>query len=392
MNAFDEELRLRLDALETQGLRRELRALQSQPGPVAQIDGTPALNFSSNDYLGLAGAPELKAAAMAALERFGTGAGAARLLYGSLPPHAELESALAEFKRAEAALAFSSGYATALGTLGALLGKDDVVVLDKLAHACIVDAARLSGAKLRVFAHNDLGQLEEILKWAEGRAGRVLIVTESLFSMDGDHAPLRELVALKERFGAWLMVDEAHSTGLYGAHGRGLAQELGVAGGIEVQMGTLGKALGTAGGYICGSRALVEYLLNRARSFVFSTAPPPAIAAAAAAAVRLVQTARGDELRRELWDRAQHLRAAFPERARGSRLRSPIFPWLIGDESETVRVGAQLRRNGILVGAVRYPTVARGAARLRITLSAAHTPEQLGKLCERLALDTIPSV
>ncbi|HEY4984471.1 MAG TPA: 8-amino-7-oxononanoate synthase, partial [Verrucomicrobiae bacterium] len=295
MNDFDRELNQRLAALREQGLHRELRRVDSPQGPRIEIGGRMLLNFSSNDYLGLANHPALKAAAIKAVEKFGAGAGASRLICGSLAPFHELEETLAAFKGTEAALSFSTGYAAAIGTITALLGKDDIIIVDKLVHACIVDAARLCGAKLRVFAHNDLNDLEEILKWADSRrqswssipraAGlsgntlkrelqqpRTLIVTESVFSMDGDHAPLREIVELKNKHGAWLMVDEAHATGLYGKNRRGLAEELGMSDRIEIQMGTLGKALGASGGYICGSRVLIDYLVNRARSFIFSTA------------------------------------------------------------------------------------------------------------------------
>jgi 7-keto-8-aminopelargonate synthetase-like enzyme len=236
VNPFDGDLNKRLDALRAQGLRRELRRVDSPQGTRIRIGGQTLLNFSSNDYLGLANDPLLKDAAIKAVEQFGAGAGASRLICGSLAPHHELEEALAHFKGAEAALGFSSGYATAVGTICALLARDDVIVIDKLVHACIVDAARLSGAQLRVFAHNDLDDLETKLNWARkhlksaigNRQSAILIVTESIFSMDGDAAPLREIVALKEKYGAWLMVDEAHATGLYGKNRRGLAEELGV--------------------------------------------------------------------------------------------------------------------------------------------------------------------
>ena len=316
MSSFDEELNRRLAALRQQNLLRELRRVDSPPGTRIQIGGRTLLNFSSNDYLGLANDPILNAAAIRAVEKFGAGAGASRLICGSLAPHHELEEALASFKGAEAALCFSTGYATAIGTICALLGKDDVIVLDKLVHACIVDAARLSGAKIRVFAHNDLNNLEKILKWAnrvqspESRVqsrGQLLIVTESIFSMDGDAAPLREIVALKEKYGAWLMVDEAHATGLYGKNRRGRAEESGVSGQIEVQMGTLGKAVGASGGYICGSRPLIDFLVNRARSFIFSTAPVPAAAAAATAGIRLIQSKAGADRRNRLFERVSEL-------------------------------------------------------------------------------------
>jgi 7-keto-8-aminopelargonate synthetase-like enzyme len=252
-----------------------------------------------------------------------------------------------------------------------------------------VDAAKLSGAKLRIFDHNDLTDLEDKLKWADktkAESGKqkaeILMVTESVFSMDGDCAPLREIVALKEKYGAWLMVDEAHATGIFGENGRGLADALGVSGQIEIQMGTLGKAVGASGGYICGRRALIDYLINRARSFIFSTAPVPAAAAAACAGIQLFQSAEG-ELRRT------HLRQRIAEFKSGignlkSEISSAIIPLIIGDENQALAVAATLREHHIFVPAIRYPTVARGAARLRITLTAEHSPSEVATLAETL--------
>lgn len=385
MNSFETELQTRLEALRTQGLFRELRCMDSPQGTRIQVAGQMLLNFSSNDYLALANHPRLKAAATHAIERFGAGAGASRLICGSLALHHELEEALAAFKGTEAALSFSSGYATALGTICGLLGKGDVIVLDKLVHACLVDAARLSGASIRVFKHNDLNDLEDILEWAARKPAtrNPLIVTEAVFSMDGDHAPLREIVELKERHGAWLMVDEAHAMGIYGQQGQGLANELGVADCIEIHLGTLGKALGVSGGYIAGSRTLVEYLVNRARSFIFSTAPAPAVAAAAAAAVQFLQTTEGDALRQRLW---QNVELAAPRLVpRTSHRRSAIIPLIVGDETAAVELAARLCERGIFVPAIRYPAVARGQARLRVTLTAAHILQDLERLLDALA-------
>ena len=411
MNSFDEELNRRLAALRQQNLHRELRRVDSPPGTRIRIDGRTLLNFSSNDYLGLAGDPLLKEAAIQAVEKFGAGSGASRLICGSLAPHHELEEALANFKGAEAALSFSTGYATAIGTICALLGRDDVIVLDKLVHACIVDAARLSGAKIRVFAHNDLEDLEKMLKWtrrgglceSQTKSGtrvthpserrRTLIVTESVFSMDGDAAPLREIVVLKEKHGGWLMVDEAHATGLYGKNRRGLAEESGVSERIEIQMGTLGKAVGASGGYICGSRPLIDFLVNRARSFIFSTAPVPAAAAAATAGVRLIQSGEGERRRKLLWTRVDELqskigntasRVLARDRSRKSEIPSAIIPVIVGDETGAVAASAALRERGIFVPAIRYPTVARGAARLRVTVTATHTTEEINLLAATL--------
>ena len=389
MAAFDQELKTRLEAIREQGLLRELRRVDSPQSPRIEIGGRTLLNFSSNDYLGLANHPALKEAAIKATEKFGAGAGASRLICGSFAPFHELEETLAAFKGTEAALTFSTGYAAAVGTITALLGKDDIIIVDKLVHACIVDAAKLSGAKLRVFAHNDLNDLEDIVKWANKnksaighRPSAILIVTESIFSMDGDHAPLPELVALKEKYGAWLMVDEAHATGLYGKHRRGLAEDLGVSDHVEIQMGTLGKALGASGGYICGSRALIDFLINRARSFIFSTAPVPAAAGAAQAGIRLVQSDEGANRAAQLWKCVPEFQSAIGNQQ--SAIPSAIVPLIIGDESAAVAAATKLREQGLFVPAIRYPTVARGAARLRVTLTAAHTPEDVLALTQAL--------
>jgi len=396
MNSFEEELERRLAEIRGQGLHREFRRVDSAQSPRIQIGGKTFLNFSSNDYLGLANEPSLKEAAIKAVEKFGAGSGASRLICGSLAPHHELEETLAHFKNTEAALSFSSGYAAAVGTICALLGKDDVIVIDKLVHASIVDAARLSGAKLRIFDHNNLDDLEKILKWAEkvqspesnvqSRRRRTLIVTESIFSMDGDCAPLREIVGLKNKFGAWLMVDEAHATGIFGKNQRGLAEELGVADKIEIQMGTLGKALGAAGGYICGSRKLVEFLVNRARSFIFSTAPVPSASAAATAGIKFVQSKAGEDRKNLLRQRISQLNSKV--QSPNSEFGSAIVPIILGEENKAVEAAAALRKKNIFVPAIRFPTVARGQARLRVTLTAAHTREDVEELISALkALD-----
>ena len=388
MPDFIIDLATRLDQLRASGLYRHLRRIDSPQAPSIVSGERTLLNFSSNDYLGLANHSDLKQAARTAIDKYGSGAGSSRLVCGSITPHGELEAALAQFKGTEAALSFSTGYAAALGTIGALLGTGDIVILDKLSHACLVDAARLSGATVRVFAHNDLEDLERRLVWAQrmvssdAKIRRVLIVTESVFSMDGDQAPLAGMVDLKQRFGAWLMVDEAHATGLYGHNRRGLAEALGVSGQIEIQVGTLGKALGSSGGYIAGSRLLIDFLINKARSFIFSTAPAPAAAAAATAGVRLAQSPVGAQLLLQLWARVTELRAAldldFPP------LPGAIIPIVLGDEIRAVELAAKLSEKGFLIPAIRYPTVARGKARLRVTLSAAHAAENVAKLAELL--------
>lgn len=393
---FESVLHNELSSIRDAGLLRELRRVDSPQGTHIEMAGQRLLNFSSNDYLGLAHHPALKEAAIQAIEKFGAGCGASRLICGSLAPHHDLEERLAGFKGAEAALTFSTGYATALGTICALAGKDDVIILDKLVHASIVDAARLSGAKLRVFAHNDLNDLEDKLKWAakvpasksnvRSRATRALVVTESVFSMDGDLGLLRDVVELKDRHGAWLMVDEAHATGLFGANRRGLAEAFEVADRIEVQMGTLGKAVGASGGFICGSRALVNLLINRARSFIFSTAPVPAAAAAAKAGIEVIQSSEGEERRVRLWSRVDQLKNALTGSVwKMPPVQSAIIPLIVGGETQAMELAAKLRAGGILVPAVRYPTVARGQARLRITVTAEHQPEDVSELAVKLA-------
>jgi 8-amino-7-oxononanoate synthase len=417
-NPFDHDLRLRLQEINRQGLHRVLRKMESPQAPLVQLQGQPLLNFSSNDYLGLASHPALREAACHAVQQYGAGSGASRLICGSLAPHHQLEESLAAFKGSEAALTFSSGYAAAIGTIGALLDSGDVILIDRLVHASIVDAARLSRARLRVFPHRDLNALEHILQRLTRRASpgspppphpapRILIVTESIFSMDGDVAPLRELVQLKDRYGAWLMVDEAHATGLYGQLRRGLVDEFSLLSQVEIQMGTLGKALGASGGFICGSRTLIDYLVNRARSFIFSTAPVPAAAAAAIRAIELIQSPTGKELCDRLWNRVDQARQGLDQMwsppslhaaSSGSAVtdsfhgHSPILPVILGDESRTVEAAHQLRQHGIFLPAIRYPTVARRQARLRVTLSAAHSPEQVDQLLQGLAWALGPSL
>ncbi len=385
-----------LKALRAAALDRHLSEINSPQGAEIEIAGRSLINFSSNDYLGLANDSRLREAAIAAINEFGVGAGASRLISGTQSPHLRLERALAEWKGTEATLCFSSGYAAALGSIPALVTKNDVVLLDKLCHASLIDAAKLSGAILRVFPHNNLSKLQSHLEWAqrEHAGKRVLIVSESVFSMDGNRAPLRELVQLKKQFDALLMLDEAHAVGVIGPHGRGLAAEENLSDDVDVQMGTLSKALGASGGYICGSHDLIEWLINRARSFIYSTAPPPAIAAAALAAVNFLSSSEGEERRLLLWERINLMRQLLLLSARkainyqlstiNSNEGSAIFPLLVGDEQAALNLAAALKTKGFLVPAIRYPTVAKGSARLRITVTAAHDENQIRSLCEAI--------
>lgn len=372
-----------LEALRAHSLHRKLRELGTAQGPEVEIVGKHLLNFSSNDYLGLAADPILREAAKAAIDQFGVGAGAPRLISGTQSPHVALESALAKWKRAPAAISFSSGYAAAIGALPALAAKEDLLILDKHCHAALIDGARLSGATLRVFPHNHLGKLESLLESArrEFPEARIVLATEAVFSMDGDRAPLRELVELKKRFNALLLLDEAHAAGVLGSHGRGLAAELGLEEEIDIQMGTLGNSLGVSGGYICGSRSLIDWLINRARSFVFSTAPPPALAAAATAAIEFLLSADGEARRKTLWRRIVQLRKLLPEQEESfGKPGAAIIPWTVGDEQRALDLARTLRQEGFFVPAIRYPTVARSTARLRIAVSAAHSPLQIASL------------
>jgi 8-amino-7-oxononanoate synthase len=374
-----------LEHLRSKSLLRELSTLEAVDGCVVRVGEKSWVNFASSDYLALSQHPILRDAAKEAIDQYGVGAGASRLVTGSVAPHQKLEEALAAFKHTRAALVFGSGYAAALGTVSSLAGPRDVVILDKLVHACLIDGARLSGAQLRIFPHNNLGRLEDLLSWARAkhRDGQILIMTESVFSMDGDLSHLKEIVQLKEKYGALLLVDEAHATGVLGKGGAGLAADLGVAEQIDVQMGTLSKAFGVSGGFIAGSRPLIDLLINRARSFIFSTAPPPALAAAAAAALEIIQSEQGDQLRAALFSNVDALSRRLPTRL-ARKTASAILPVVVGDEQSALELADRLRVSGFLVPAIRYPTVAMGAARLRITLSAGHTSDQVRGLAEAL--------
>ena len=385
MAGFDEQLGRDLDETRDAGLWRELREIESAQSTRVTLDGREFINFSSNDYLGLAGHPALGQAARSAIGQFGVGSGASRLICGSLQPHHELESVLAKWQGTESALVFSTGFAAAQGVLTSLLGQGDVVILDKKAHASMIDAAKLSDATLRVFRHNDLENLEKLLQWAADRGGRVLVASESVFSMDGDHAPLAGIVELKERYGAWLMLDEAHAVGLYGPLGQGLAAADGLGERIEIRMGTLGKAVGAAGGFICGSRRLTELLVNKARSFIFSTAPSPALSVAARAGVELIQAEEGKALRQQLWQRVNELRLGAGSLGWETPAEpSAILPLIVGGEAKAVATMERLREAGFFIPAIRYPTVPRNEARLRVTLSASHSVEDIQQLVNAL--------
>lgn len=367
-----------LRQLAAEGLLRHPRPLDSPTGVQVVRDGRALWNFASNDYLGLARHPQIEAALIEGVRRFGAGSAASRLVCGTLPPHRLLEEALAEAKQTEAVLTFSSGFATALGVIPAVVGKADFIIIDKLSHACLVDAARLSGATLRVFPHNDLGKLERLLiaTRRDHPAARILVATESVFSMDGDLCPLREIVVLTETHEALLLLDEAHGFGVLGEQGMGLAEQENLQHRVTFQMGTLSKAAGVSGGYLAASRDWIDLLANRARSFIYSTAPPPALAHAALASLNLIRSPEGKNLRAKLQCAIARFSSPHP---------TPILPQILGSNEAALSAAAALECAGFLVPAIRYPTVPRGTARLRISLSAAHAPETLERLAAALA-------
>lgn len=373
----DADPRQELAELAAAGLLRTLRPLDSPAGPRVIRDGRELWNFASNDYLGLAVHPALAESFVEGIGRYGAGAAASRLVSGTLPPHRALEEALAAAKGTDAALVFSSGFATATGSLPALAGKHDVLVLDKLCHASLIDGARLSGATIRVFPHNDVAKLDRLLTSlrAKQSSARILVVTESVFSMDGDLCPLREIVDAKDRHGALLFLDEAHAFGVLGPAGMGLAAEFGLQDRIDFQMGTFSKAAGLSGGYLATSGPWRDLLVNRARSFIYSTAPPPALAHATLASLDLIRSAEGDALRQQLRGNIDALAPGHP---------SAVLPRILGESSTALAAARHLEAHGFLVPAIRFPTVPRSTARLRISLSAAHPATAVEALREAL--------
>lgn len=368
-------LTAKLAEVEQSGLYRRLRLVSGAQDATIMLDGHEVLLLSSNNYLGLANHPALKRAAQEAIEHSGCGAGASRLISGTMALHQELERRLAAFKNTEAALVFPTGYHANLGIISALMGPGDLILSDALNHASIIDGCRLSRAHVQVFCHGDMTHLAQLLT-ACPQSGQRLIVTDSVFSMDGDVAPLVDIVTLARRYNAWVMVDEAHATGVFGAHGAGVVEELGLENEVEIQMGTLGKALGGFGAYVAGSRELIEWLINRARSFIYTTGVPPAVTASALAALDIV--AQEPVRRQQLWDNAAFLRQGLA--ALGYTLgstRSPILPVLIGEAHQTMALAEALLRRGVFAHGIRPPTVPEDTSRLRVTPMATHSREQL---------------
>jgi 8-amino-7-oxononanoate synthase len=369
--------------LDARALRRRLNARGGAQGPLITIDGREYINFGANDYLGLASDPRLAAAVAQASQEFGWGAGASPLVTGRSALHERLERRIAEFEGTEAALLFNTGFSANSGVIPALVGEGDVIFSDALNHASLIDGCRLSRAAVQVYRHNDCEHLNSLLREASGFRRR-LIVTDSLFSMDGDLAPLPELCQLAERFDCMLHADEAHATGVFGKRGRGVAEHLGVEDRVHVRVGTLSKALGASGGFVAGGQALIDWLANRARSYVFSTAPPPPLCAAALDALNIVE--REPETRTKLLATAAGLRDQL--RAAGWNIgssASQIIPIILGDAERALAAAAKFREHGIWVPAIRPPTVPVGKACLRISLAAGHTPGMLAELLKGLA-------
>lgn len=376
---MDVSLSDELARLRKEGLFREMRIVGGSQGRRVVLDGREVLLLCSNNYLGLADHPALKEAAIRAVESYGTGSGAARLVSGSMDLHAELEQRIALFKGTEEALLFNSGYAANTGIISALVGRGDIVFSDRLNHASIVDGCLLSRAKFIRYPHNDMTALRRILEESP-TTGRRLIVTDGVFSMDGDLAPLAELVTLKREFGALLMVDDAHGTGVLGATGRGSAELAGVMADIDIHMGTLGKGLGGFGAYAASSREVVSYLVNKARSFIFSTSLPPAVLGAAKAAFDIVASPEGEMLRTALERNSSFFRTAL-EQAGFDTMGSAtqIVPLFVGGAVPTMTFSSRLLEAGIFVQGIRPPTVPAGSCRLRCTLMATHTEEDLAE-------------
>lgn len=367
MDSLDAFACAKLDGLEAKALRRSLRPTERGGGVRVVRDGRALVSFSCNDYLGLSQHPRVKAAAIAAVERHGAGAGASRLVTGDHPLLGQLEARLAAHKGTDAALVFGSGYLTNIGVTPALVGPGDLVLLDERSHACMWAGARLSGARELSFRHNDLGDLARKLEAERGRCGRVLILTERVFSMDGDRAPVAELLALAERHDAWLLVDDAHGLGVVEGKPR-----------TPLEMGTLSKALGSYGGYLCASTPVVDLLKSRARSFVYTTGLPPASAAAALAALEILE----EEPERRA--RPLELARRFTARLGLPMAESAIAPVVVGDARRALGLSAELEARGYLVVAIRPPTVPAGTARLRVAFSAAHSEAEVDGLADAL--------
>ncbi len=370
-----------LRELKAFNLLRDFKTVEDAQGPYVHINGRPYLSFCSNNYLGLANHPKIREAAIEAIHQYGWGAGASRLVSGNMTPHQKLEEKIAGFKGTDAALLFPTGYMANLGALCALVSKEDIVIGDKLNHASIIDGCRQSGAAFRIYPHKDVSQLASLLE-RSSEYRRKLVVTDSVFSMDGDTAPLSEIVNLVKRHDAILMVDDAHATGVFGKQGKGLVEHCGLEGKVDIIMGSFSKAIGSIGGFIAGSRHLIDYLKNKARPFIYTTALPPAVCAASLAALTLIQ--EDASLIDRLWNNIHYVKSQLSNFVNTLSVESPIIPLIIGSAEDAVNVSMILYENGILIPAIRPPTVPPSTSRLRISLMANHTEDDIDKLINTL--------
>jgi glycine C-acetyltransferase len=374
-----------LDGLRSQGLYRSLRVLDGRQEATSEFDGRRVVNLSSNNYLGLTTHPDLVRRALEATEKYGVGSGSVRTIAGTMAIHMELERRLAAFKKTEAVVVFQSGFAANAGTVAAILTKDDVIISDELNHASIIDGCRLSKAAIKVFPHKDAGAARRILQELPA-SQRKLLITDGVFSMDGDLGSLPELCDLAEEFGCIMMVDDAHASGVFGAQGRGTIDHFGMHGRVDIQVGTLSKAIGSLGGYVAGSRQLIEFLYHRARPFLFSTSHPPAVTAACLAALDILE--RDPGIIERLWDNTKFFKAGLQQLGFNTGLsQSPITPVIAGEGSLAMKLSDRLFEEGVFAQGIAFPTVARDKARVRTIVTASHTREEL-----QFALDTFKKV
>jgi glycine C-acetyltransferase len=375
-----------LEDLRSRGVAPKLRVLEGEQKPVCVFDGREVINLASNNYLGLTSHKALRKAAVEAVRKLGVGAGAVRTIAGTMKLHMDLEEQIAKFKHTEACVVFQSGFTANAGTVSAVLGKDDLIISDELNHASIVDGARLSKATIKVFKHKDIADCERILQENGAFPGKKLIISDGVFSMDGDVAPLPALCDLAEKYGCIMMVDDAHSSGVLGRSGRGTVDHFGCHGRVHIQVGTLSKAIGSMGGYVCGSRDLIDFLYLRARPFLFSTSHPPATAAACQAAFTLLDSPEGERLVKKLWANTKFFKRELQKRSFEFKAsETPIIPIHVGDAAKAFEFSRKLFAAGVFAPAVGYPTVAEGKARLRAIVSAAHKREYLLKAADILA-------
>ena len=372
--------------MESKGTHFRIRVLEGAQKPVADFDGKDVINLSSNNYLGLTTHKTLKRAAIEATRTHGVGAGAVRTIAGTMDLHVALEEQIAKFKGTPAAVVFQSGFTANAGTVAAILGKDDLIISDELNHASIIDGCRLSRATIKVFKHRDIADCERVCKETENWPGHKLLITDGVFSMDGDIAPLPDLCTLAEKYNCIMMVDDAHSSGVLGRNGRGTVDHLGCHGRVHIQVGTLSKAIGSMGGYVCGSRELVDFLCHRARPFLYSTGHPPSVVATCQAAITLLDSPDGEKLIKKLWSNTKFFQRLLKKLGFSTGVtQTPITPIHVGEAAKAFEFSRLLYDAGVYAPAVGFPTVAEGKARLRAIVTAAHKRADLERACEIIA-------